>query len=190
MRKISKIMKKIKLRDKFVMTNKFLKGEISLVMDVAIDAEGKQSMARDGKYWVFSDGERVHCRFSEGDSVAVMMSYQKAGLDEKVFGGTPGWTDGRVVNEKYMPHKMVVEKVRCVRAQDLTEEEALRAGLYKSRSGIYMVGGSCGGWSKDWREVFRDLFNRMFKELYEDNPWVIAYDVTPVIGRAELAQDL
>ena len=183
-------MKKIRLKDKFAMTNKFLKGEISLVMDIAIDASGKDFVARDGKYWVFSDGERVHCRFSEGDSVAVMMSYQKAGLDEKVFGGTPGWTNGLLVNERYMPHKMVVEEVRCVRAKDLTEDDALRAGVFRSRSGMYMVGGTIGGWSKDWRAIFMELFNRTFKILYKDNPWVIVYRVTPVVARAELAQDL
>lgn len=176
-------MKKINLLDKFAMTNKFLKGEISLVVDMAIDADGKESVERDGKYWVFSDGERVHCRFSEGDSVAVMMSYQKAGLDEKVFGSTPGWSRKPCANEKYMPHKMVIEEVRCVRVQELTEEDALRAGVYKSSSGIYMVGGTLGGWSSDWRDMFGQLFNRMFKVLYQDNPWVIVYGVTPVVGR-------
>ena len=179
-----KRMKKISLLDKFAMTNKFLAGEISLVVDMAIDAAGKDGVERDGKYWVFSDGERVHCRFSEGDSVAVLMSYQKAGLDPRVFGETPGWTKKPCVNEKYMPHKMVIEKVRCVRTQDLTEEEVLRAGLHKNAGGNYMVGGTLGGWSDDWRDMFGQLFNRMFKVLYQDNPWVIVYEVTPVIGRA------
>lgn len=180
-----KHMKKINLLDKFAMTNKFLKGEISLVVDVAIDADGKDSVERDGKYWVFSDGERVHCRFSEGDSVAVMMNYRDAGLDPKVFGDTPGWSKKPCANEKYMPHKMVIEKVRCIRAQDLTEDEVLRAGVYKNAGGNYMVGGTLGGWTDDWRDMFGRLFNRMFKVLYRDNPWVIVYDVTPVVGRAE-----
>ena len=51
-------MKKIRLLDKFSMTNKFLRGEISLVMDEVIESEGRESVERDGKYWVFSDGER------------------------------------------------------------------------------------------------------------------------------------
>lgn len=180
-----KRMKKINLLDKFAMTNKFLKGEISLVVDMAIDADGKDSVERDGKYWVFSDGERVHCRFSEGDSVAVMMNYRDAGLDPKVFGETPGWSKKPCANEKYMPHKMVIEKVRCIRAQDLTEDEVLRAGVYKNAGGNYMVGGTLGGWTDDWRDMFGQLFNRMFKVLYRDNPWVIVYDVTPVVGRAQ-----
>ena len=46
-------MKKIRLLDKFAMTVKFLRGEISLVMDAAIDAEGKESVVRDGQYWEF-----------------------------------------------------------------------------------------------------------------------------------------
>lgn len=188
-RKISKIMKKIRLLDKFAMTVKFLRGEISLVMDVAIDAEGKESVVRDGQYWEFSDGERVHCRFSEGDVVAVMMSYHDAGLDQSVFGETPGWTKKMCVNEKYMPYKMVIDKVRCVRAQDLTEEEALRAGLHRNPAGYYMAGGDCGGTCKDWKEMFRNLFNRMFKVMYHENPWVIVYDVTPVIANPEIALD-
>ena len=181
-------MKKIRLLDKFSMTNKFLRGEISLVMDEVIESEGRESVERDGKYWVFSDGERVHCRFSEGDSVAVMMSYEKAGLDPAVFGRSAGWRNKLCVNEKYMPHRMVVEGVRCVRACDLTSEDALRAGVYRNAGGYYMVGGACGGSSRDWKTVFMELFDRMFKVLYRDNPWVIVYDVTPVVG--DMARNL
>ena len=181
-------MKKIRLLYKFAMTNKFLRGEISLVMDAVIGSDGKESVEREGKYWRFSDGELVHCRFSEGDSVAVMMSYEKAGLDPAVFGKSAGWRNKLCVNEKYMPHRMVVEKVRCVRAWDLSEGDALRAGVYRNAGGYYMVGGACGGSSRDWKTVFMELFDRMFKVPYRDNPWVIVYDMTPVVG--DMARNL
>ena len=177
-------MKKISLLDRFRLTDRFMEGRISLVLDKAIGSEGKDSVERDGKYWVFSDGERVHCRFSEGDSLPVQMSYERAGLSRDVFGSAPGWHNKLCASPKYLPHRMVVEGVRCVRVQDLTEEEVLRAGVTKNRGGYYLVGGECGGAEEDWRKMFERLFNKMFrKEVYAMNPWVIVYDVTPVIAK-------
>lgn len=175
-------MKKIRLLDKICLTDRFMEGRLSLVLDAAISADGKESVTRDGKYFVFSDGKRIHCRFSEGDSMPVVMSYSRAGLDRNVFGNSPGWNDRNKVNAKYLPHRMVVEGVRCVRAQDLTEEEALRAGMTRNQGGYYLVGGKCGGSSKDWKVMFSSMFNMMFKVMYGDNPWVIVYDVTPVVA--------
>ena len=177
-------MKKISLLDKFRLTDRFMDGRLSLVVDKSIDPEGKDGVIRDGRYFVFSDGERVHCRFAEGESLPVVMSYSQAGLDPAIFGGSAGWNDKRYANAKYIPHKLVVERVRCVRVQDLTEEEVLRAGVTKNKGGYYMVGGKCGGAEKDWRRMFAKMFDLQFKMLYSDNPWVIVYDMTPVVGRA------
>lgn len=174
-------MKKIRLLDKLAMTGKFMAGEISLVMDMAIDPEGKESVERDGKYWVFSDGERVHCRFSEGDSVPVMMSYEDAGLDYSVFGGMKGWNDKKSADARYMPHKFVVDGVRCVRVWDFTEEDAVRAGIVKNRGGLYRFGGDAGGFEVDWKVMLRRVVDKMFKVPYMLNPWIVLYDMTPVI---------
>lgn len=164
------------------MTDRFMEGRLSLVVDMAIDPDGKESVSRDGKYWVFNDGERVHCRFSEGDSLPVVMSYQRAGMDASVFGNSRGWSDKRCVNARYLPHRLVVEGVRCVRVQDLGEEDVLKAGVRKNQGGFYVVGGECGGAEEDWREMFGMMFDRMFKVPYALNPWVVVYDMTPVIG--------
>lgn len=174
-------MKKVCLNDKFCMTEKFLLGQISLLLGKIVAANGKDSVKEDGRYYEFSDGERVHTRWAVGDPVCVAMSYEKAGLDRKIFGGMAGWTDKSRVNPVYMPFKFIVEHVRCVHVQDLTEEEALRAGVYKNAGGNYMVGGALGGWSKDWREMFRLYFERISNIPYAMNPWVIVYDVTPVV---------
>lgn len=178
-------MKRYSFIDKFRFTDRFLEGKIKVILDKVVDAEGKDSVKQDGRYFEFSDGERVHCRFAEGDKVAVVMSYQNAGLDESEFGNMEGWKDKRKVNEKYMPYHFVVENVRCVRMQDITEEEALKAGLQKNAGGTYMVGGECGGFQKDWKKMFAQLMGLQFRFLYKDNPWVIVYDVKPVIGKIE-----
>lgn len=174
-------MKKISLLDKFRLTDLFMQGQVSMIMDRAIDATGKDSVKRDGKYFEFSDGERVHCRFSEGEALPVMMSYSTAGLDYKVFGNTKGWSDKKCADPLYLPHKMVVEKVRCVRAHELTEEEALRTGLHRNRGGYYMVGGACGGAEVDWKVMFARFFDMLLGQPYALNPWVIVYDMTPVV---------
>lgn len=179
-------MKKVKLLDKFRLTDRFMEGRISLLVDMAVDAEGKDGVVRDGRYFEFSDGERVHCRFTEGDCPVVMMSYEKAGLDRNIFGNSKGWHNKLAADALYMPHKMVIEGVRCVRVQDLTEEEVLRAGVTKNRGGLYLVGGDCGGLEEDWRLMYARLFDKMFKAPYALNPWVIVYDVTPVIARADV----
>ena len=174
-------MKKISLLDKMRLTDRFMDGQLSIVVDAAVDPDGKDSVERDGKYWKFSDGERVHCRFSEGDVLPVVMSYQRAGLDERVFGTSRGWNDKRCVNPKYMPHKMEVERVRCVRVQDLTEEEALKAGMKRNMGGLYMVGGGCGGCDEDWRKMFARMMDFQFRVPYAMNPWVVVYDMKPII---------
>lgn len=179
-------MKKISLLDKMRLTDRFLEGRLSLVVDMAIDPAGKESVERDGKYWKFSDGERVHCRFSEGDVLPVVMSYQRAGLNEGVFGFSQGWNDERCVNPLYMPHKLEVEKVRCVRVQDLTEEEALRTGMTKNKGGFYFVGGNCGGADEDWRKMFARMMDMQFKVPYAMNPWVVVYDMKPIIAARSL----
>lgn len=174
-------MKKIYLNDRFCLTAKFLMGEISLVVDDVLDAaEGRESVDRDGRYFVFPDGEKWHTRFAEGDSVVVKTSYEKAGLDKRVYGDSKGWRNRRCTNEKYLPYRMVVEGVRCVRVQDLTEEEMLRAGVHRGGNSSYMVGGEIGGWSADCKEMFARMFNAWSKVPWEENPWVIVYDVTPV----------
>lgn len=184
-------MKKINLSDRFGLTEKFVEGRIRVVLDMAVDAEGKESVKEDGRYWEFSDGERVHCRFAEGDSVAVLMNYRDAGMDASVFGETDGWRKKMCVNAKYMPYRMVVEGVRCVRAKDLTEDDALNCGVRKNGAGMYHVGGDCGGMETDWRRMLSRMFDRMFKVPYEMNPWVMVYDVTPVgvLRKGEDVQD-
>lgn len=163
------------------MTGKFLAREISLVIDKVIEPEGKSGVVQDGRYFEFSDGERVHTRWAVGDSIAVAESYEKAGMDVRVFGGLPGWRDKSRVSARYMPHRFVVERVRCVRVQELGEEDALRAGVKKNEGGKYLVGGDCGGWTDGWREMFARMFDIKGKVPYALNPWVIVYDITPVI---------
>lgn len=179
-------MKKISLLDKFRLTDLFMQGMVSMVMDQAIDAAGKESVKEDGRYFEFSDGERVHCRYAVGDALPVMMSYAQAGLDYKVFGNTKGWSDKKSAEAVYMPHKLVVEKVRCVRVQDLTEEDALRTGVHKNAGGYYMVGGNCGGAEPDWRVMFARFFDMLLGKPYALNPWVIVYEMKPVVvGRTK-----
>lgn len=175
-------MKRIRLNDTVCLTDKFMSGNLTLILDDVIDSEGCDLLERDGKYFLFSNGKNVHCRFSEGDSVAVMMRYRDTGLDQKVFGDNRGWNDRRYVLPEYMPHRFVVEEVRCVRAQDLTEEEILRAGISKNLGGRYLAGGRVGGAEDTAQGMFHKLFNFLFKIPYQKNPWVIMYEVTPVLA--------
>lgn len=176
-------MKKKCLDDKVNMTSKFLSGEIGLILDRVIAPEGKDSVREDGRYFVFNDGERVHSRYYPGEGVAVAMSYRDAIMDREVWGHTAGWTDKSQVNANYMPYRFVVERVRCVRVQDLTEEDVLKAGVRRNAGGNYYVGGVVGGFDSDWRVMFSRLFDRRSKVPYALNPWVIVYDVTPVLAR-------
>lgn len=174
-------MKKFSFADKFRLTDRFKEGKISIILDKVIDPDGKDSVQRRGRYWDFSDGESFHARFDEGDVVVVMSSYRDEGLDPRIFGESSGWNNKQMANAKYMMNHFVVDRVRCVRAQDLTEEEVLKAGVQRNPAGLYFVGGACGGHEATCREMFERLFNKMFKVVYAENPWVIVYDITPVI---------
>lgn len=172
-------MKKINLPDRYLMTKKFLRGEICVVVDKSIPADGKDSVERDGRYWNFSDGTRVHCRFDEGDRVAVLQSYRDAGLPKCKFGDCLGWTKKVSVNPKYMPTAMVIDKVRVMRVKELTDAEMCKSGVIPAGK-KWQIGGEIGGAENTPAESFARMFNRRFSELWDENPWVVVYDITPV----------
>lgn len=172
-------MKKHRFRNASAMTQKFLQGEIRLILGESVDCEG--GVERDGRYFRFENGESLHCKYVEGDRVAVMMSYKEAGLPAEQFAQSRGWNDRRYVSERYMPHTFTVEGVRCVRVKELTEEEMLKCGVYVNRGGNYMVGGSVGGWERSASAAFARMWNFEHKIPYERNPWVIVYDIVPLV---------
>lgn len=169
-------MKKHRFSNASVMERKFLSGEISLIVGEVIDVP--QCGTRNGRYWEFGGGRRVHCKYVEGDRVAVMMSYRDAGLPESEFGEMRGWSNRKYASELYMPNFFVVKGVRCVRVSELSEEDILRSGVYVNRGGNYMVGGSVGGWERSASAAFR----RMIRVAYDADPFVVVYDVLPIIG--------
>lgn len=173
-------MKKHRFRNATVMIQKFLSGELRLLIGESVVAEGGDAV-RDGRYFVFGDGSRVHCKYVEGDKVAVMMSYKEAGLSAEQFAMSRGWSDRRYANALFMPHHFVVDKVRCLRVRDFSEEDMLRSGVFKNGGGYYMVGGDVGGIEKNAVDVFRRMFDRYSSVPYELNPWVIVYDIIPLI---------
>lgn len=177
-------MKKIVLKDRFCMTRKFLRGELSMIVDMVIAPEGKESVKEDGRYYRFSDGSEVHTRFKPGDMIAVAMSYEDCGLDKAMFGNSDGWKNKMRVNAEYMPNKLEVERVRCVRVKDLSEEDMIRAGVRKNSAG-YAYGGDCGWFEKECWMMFANWFDKNFKVPYSMNPWVVVYDCKPIIVTKE-----
>lgn len=84
-----------------------------------------------------------------GETVAIAQSYKESGLDPaseiiSMLKGSrfhavvrceaqyhPGWTNKMFVKAEYMPHRIVITDVHVERLQDITEEDAMREGVYK-----------------------------------------------------------
>ena len=175
-------MKKYSFLDKFRLTDRFKEGKVSLIIDNIIDADEKKSVIEEGRYYEFSDGERIHTKWAVGDSVVVMSSYRDEGLDERIFGNSQGWMRKQCANPKYMLNHFVVDRVRCVRVQDITEEEFLRMGVTKTPNGLYHLGGECGGFEQSYRELLKRYFDKISRVPYAMNPWVVLYDITPCVA--------
>ncbi len=102
------------------------------------------SVERKKVAWRDEDGRPIRCPMSEGEVMAVSQSYESISMTDETFmerlqkrfpdvkdvTALNGWKSGFRAKWDMMPLKVFIESVEVLRAQDITEEEAMHSGLY------------------------------------------------------------
>ena len=139
-----------------------------------------------------------------GEEVAVAQSYksvveQDPGNDYgnyyvKQFRYTPGWTNKMFVRADLMPHRIRITNIRMERLQDISDEDAMREGVFKyEKPPLHHEADMFAPWAPyvkpyKWnsdnliyrctaRAAFAALIDKVSgRGTWERNPWVFVYE--------------
>lgn len=136
-------MKKIMFDDRFGLTNAVLSGSKTMTRRI-INGDFETIKSFSANYeWIFvgetKDGDSVELKpaFEVGEVVAVAQPYKSIpwncipidwfGKVEKMS----GYTNKMFVKAEYMPRQIRIMSVNVQRIQDISEEDAMREGVFK-----------------------------------------------------------
>ena len=150
----------------------------------------------------FSDNTTAISQFDFCEKVAVAQRYSDIFAPDKVLyrsvgdgyregraDAQKGWDNKMFVAPNLMPHYIGIDKVRCERLQDISEEDCMKEGIKQVDSASIIFadmfyfycdyGQSVAGYYNTAREAFADLIDKvMGKGTWESNPWVWVYEFT------------
>lgn len=209
-------MKKCMFNDKFGLTGAVLaelktmtrredkKLNHPLVTDISdwgIDEKGKAYVSI-----TYSTGlnENVYPAYQPGEEVAVAQSYKSIVEQDptndygnyyiKQFRYTPGWTNKMFVKANFMPHRICITNIKFERLQDISEEDAMREGVFKyDKPPLHHEYDMFAPWPPYVKPYKYDIDNLKYfskarfafaclidkisgKGTWKRNPWVFAYE--------------
>lgn len=210
-------MKKRMFNDRFYLTGAVLSGDKTMTRSI-IHPHPAGTAEYEGLHWVveicgriqkkkklqayFSDNTIATSQFNFCESVAVAQRYSDIfapnkilyrsvgdGYREERADAQKGWDNKMFVAPNLMPHYICIDKVRCERLQDISEEDCMKEGIKKVDSTSIVLadmfyfycdyGQSVAGYYNTAREAFADLIDKvMGKGTWESNPWVWVYEFT------------
>ena len=137
-------MKKIMFNDKYLLTQKVLKGRKTqtrriaytgnaTIIDCGICVEPKNI----GRATLFRGIDEIaHSRYCIGEEVAVAQAYcelvSEAGYNEEEINKlrrSKGWTNKMYVKADLMPHRIRITDIRAERLQEISEEDCIAEGI-------------------------------------------------------------
>lgn len=131
-------------------------------------------------------------RYEVGDVVAIAQSYKNIAsnrdeaetvLDLYKIGNNfltmdemgAGWNNKMFVRADLMPHHIKITDVKVERLQDISDEDALREGIFKLVDKYFLPNGIDEMFASA-HNAFAYLINKVSgKSMWESNPWVVAY---------------
>ena len=151
-------MKKIMFNDRYGLTQAVLEGKKTMTRRIIPLCENDLNflkIAERGE-WLFSSRtclDGAYPAYNVGDELAVAQSYSNlrevlAKRDFKrtdalydrfyramqmgeAHDGMPGWNNKMFVKAEYMPHRIRITNIKAERLQDISEEDAMREGVFK-----------------------------------------------------------
>lgn len=206
-------MKKIMFNDRFGLTEAVLAGRKTMTRRPTEILKGMNPdnacdpiMGIDNRgrvYFTFTTrfGQTdVYPHFQIGEEIAIAQSYESIGLSfisppDTQWGCTEqmrGYRNKLFVRADLMPHRIKITNIKVERLQDISEEDAMREGIYKNPNPPrWREYDPYEAWHpsakpfkytvvKDYckaRFAFADLINRVSGSgTWESNPWVFAYE--------------
>lgn len=210
-------MKKRMFNDRFYLTGAVLSGDKTMTRSI-IQPQPAGTAEYAGLHWVaevcgrtikkkklradFSDNTTVTSLFNFYENVAVAQRYSDIFAPDKMLYRSvgdgyraeradtqKGWDNKMFVAPNLMPHYIRIDKVRCERLQDISEEDCMKEGIKQVDSASIILanmfyfycdyGQSVAGYYNTAREAFADLIDKvMGKGTWDSNPWVWVYEFT------------
>ena len=120
--------------------------------------------------------------YNVGEVVAIAQSYKEIypNADFEMIDGnfiteSAGWSNKMFVRANLMKHHIKITDVKIERLRDISEEDALKEGIYELAFSYYLPSGFRKPFNMP-REAFASLINKVSgKGTWENNPLVVAY---------------
>lgn len=167
-------MKKILFNDKYCLTSAVLAGTKTMTRRVLRNNVPLGNWEETAK----------HLPYKVGEVVAIAQRYKDLYSRDDVrvkfnpfFDMTevPGWKNKLFVESQYMPHHVKITDVKIERLRDISEEDALREGIFKLVDKYFLPNGIDEMFASA-HNAFAYLINKVSgKSMWESNPWVVAY---------------
>ena len=121
--------------------------------------------------------------YKVGEVVAIAQRYKEIypNADFEMIDGnfiteSAGWTNKMFVRAELMPHHIRITDVKIEHLRDISEEDALREGIFKLISGFYCFPNEEYAVFSTPRRAFAEIIDKVSgKGTWGNNPWVAAY---------------
>lgn len=121
---------------------------------------------------------KKHLPYKVGEVVAIAQSYNSIGKPQydKFGKGVPGDSNKMFTRAELLPHHIRITDIKAERLRDISEEDALREGIFKLASGYYYLPNGGDGAFSTPRRAFAYLIDKISgKGTWKSNPLVAAY---------------
>lgn len=135
------------------------------------------------------DGYSIQPNFGYGEEIAVAQRYEDCltgnlikDWDINQMIGTPGWNNKMFVKAELMPHHIRISDIKVQTPQELTEEEILKEGIWKTKSYASLTGFryGFGDFNVSYltaEEAFKELLQKTCgKDFWNRNPFCFVYE--------------
>ena len=175
-------MKKLMFNDKYCLTQAVLNGTKTMTRRVLKDNVPLGNWEETAKHLPYKVGEVVAIAQSY-KSIANRRGEAEIALDLYKIGNNfltmdemgAGRNNKMFVRADLMPHHIKITDVKIERLRDISEEDALREGIFKLVDKYFLPNGIDEMFASA-HNAFAYLINKVSgKSMWESNPWVVAY---------------
>ena len=137
-------MKKIMFNDQYGLTQAVLEGRKTQTRRIAYEKPFKHirscgfiTEGTDKGKLSINDGNEIVAKstYKIGEVVAVAQRYEDIPMDSSIkiiLCKHPGWNNKMFVTAKTMPHQIKITNIRVERLQDISEEDCMKEGIFRS----------------------------------------------------------
>lgn len=170
--------KKILFNDKYLLTQAVLAGTKTMTRRLLKDNVPLGNWEETKKHLPYKVGEVVAIAQPYKDIIEYLPMYSDAILDKV---GMPrkeykaGWTNKMFVKSDLLPHHIKITDVKVERLQDISDDDALKEGVFKITDKYFLPSGIAKIFTSA-RESFACLIDAISgNDIWESNPFVVAY---------------